>query len=178
VEAFESSLRLAAAAVDRLDCEINGRPAPVLSAVAPLREVVESAVERWQVRASLEDRVVNLDWQAGDPCLPGDEVQLAQVLDNLISNGLDHGSGEVTVVANQAGGVIRLVVANRKPPKSVGSRQRVRDLSAQISGRRRHGHGLRIVRRVASCGGGSFRLRQRDDRCEAVLELPLPGGRR
>jgi signal transduction histidine kinase len=178
VGAFESSLRLAAAAVDRLDCEINGRPAPELITAAPLRQLVESAVERWQVRASLEDRVVILEWQAGDPCLSGDADQLAQALDNLISNGLDHGSGEVTVVANQVDGVIRLVVANRKREKSVESRRQVRDLPTRISGRSRHGHGLRIVRRVAACSGGSFRLRQRGDRCEALLELPLPGGPR
>jgi signal transduction histidine kinase len=177
-ETFESSLRLAAAAVDRLEREINGWGAPGLATAAPLRQLVESAVERWQVRASLEDRVVNLEWQAGDPCLPGDAIRLEQVLDNLISNGLDHGSGEVTVVANQVDGVIRLVVANRKGAKSVEPRRRLRDLATRISGRRRHGHGLRIVRRVAACGGGSFRLRQRGDRCEAVLELPLFGGLR
>lgn len=177
-EAFESSLRLAAAAVDQLDREINGRPAPGLTTAAPLRQLVESAVERWRIRASLEDRVVNLEWQGGDPCLPGDAVRLAQALDNLISNGLDHGSGEVTVVAHQADGVIRLVVTNHRRAESVESRRRVRDVPARISGRRRHGHGLRIVRRVAVCSGGSFRLRQRGDRCEAVLELPLFGGPR
>jgi signal transduction histidine kinase len=177
-EALESSLRLAAAAVDRLDCEINGGPAPDPVEVTPVRPLVESAVERWRVRASLEGRVVNLKWEAGEASHLGDPVELAQVVDNLISNGVVHGSGEVSVEAKRVDDVLRLVVGNRKLSRAAGLRRRERDLAGRISGRRRHGHGLRIVRRVAARNGGSFRLRRRADRCEAVLELPLLGGSR
>lgn len=174
-EVLESSLRLAAAAVDRLECEINGGPSPDLVETIPMRPLVESAVERWQVRASLEDRVVNLKWEAGGPCLLGDPVELAQVVDNLISNGLTHGSGEVAVEAKLGDGCLRLVAGNRKRAKSAAPRWQ-RGLPGRISGRRRHGHGLRIVRRFAARHGGSFRLRRLGDEYEAVLELPLPGG--
>jgi hypothetical protein len=44
--------------------------------------------------------------------------------------------------------------------------------------RRRHGHGLRIVRRAAARHGGSFRLRRSADGGEALLDLPLTGGSR
>jgi signal transduction histidine kinase len=175
--ALESSLRMATAAVDRLDHEINGASAPGRIAPVAVREVVEAAIDRWRVRASLEDRVLRLEWEAGDPCVLVDAVELAQVVDNLISNSLVHGSGDVAVEAQRIGGAIRLVVANRKRTE-VASRWRARDLPARISGRRRHGHGLRLVRRVAAMNGGSFRLRRRDERCEAALELPLAGGRR
>ncbi len=47
--AFESSLQMAAAAVDRLDREINGGPAPEQVGVVPFRELVEAAVKRWEV---------------------------------------------------------------------------------------------------------------------------------
>lgn len=171
--ALESSLRMAAAAVDRLDCEINGGPEPEWTAAVPLRQLVETAVERWRTRALFEERELGLKWEVGDLCLPGDEVQLAQVLDNLISNGLDHGRGEVVVVVSQIDAVVRLVVVNRKRDELAGARWRTQDLWAGLSGRRRHGHGLRIVRRLAGQSGGSFRLRQRGDRCEALLELPL-----
>lgn len=177
-EVLESSLRMAVAAVDRLDCEINGRPASDLVEATPARPLVESAVERWQVRASREDRVVNLKWEAGDACFLGGAVELAQVVDNLISNGLAHGCGEVAVEAKLVDGGVRLVVGNRKRVKPAGPRRRARDLRGRLSGRRRHGHGLRIVRRVAVRHGGSFDFRQRGDRCEAVLELPLAGGPR
>jgi signal transduction histidine kinase len=176
--ALESSLRMATAAVDRLDCEINGRPGPEGIGAVPLRQLVEAAVERWRARASLEKRELSLKWEVGDPCLPVDEVQLAQALDNLISNGLDHGSGEVAVVVNQIGAVLRLAVVNRKRDGLAVTRRRTRALWAGLSGRRRHGHGLRIVRRLAGQSDGSFRLRQRGDRCEALLELSLCGGPR
>jgi len=45
----------------------------------------------------------------------------------------------------------------------------------RLAGRRRHGHGLRIVRRVAARHGGSFRLRRSPSGTEACLELPLSG---
>lgn len=173
--AFESSLQMAAAAVDRLDCEINGRPEPETFEVAPLREIVEASVERWVPRASGEDRALSLKWEAADPHLSGDAVELTQVLDNLISNGLDHGSGAVAVAAAGIGGAVRLSVVNRKRAGIEVSRRGTRGLWGRLSGRSRHGHGLRVVRRMATRNGGSFRLRQRGDRCEAVLELPLSG---
>lgn len=171
--AFDSSLRMAASAVERLDREINGGSGVEQFADAPLREVVEGAVERWRNRASLEDRIVNFDWRAGNPCVRGDAVALAQAVDNLISNGLVHGDGEVAVKATRAGGVIRLVVVNRGRAEP----SRPRDLAARLSGRGRHGHGLRVVRRVAALHGGDFCLRRDGDRCEAMLALPLAGVR-
>ena len=176
--AFESSLRMAAAAVDRLDREINGEAVPGPLAAVPLREVVEAATERWRMRASLEGRTVRFEWKAGDHRVLGDAVELAQAVDNLISNGLVHGSGEVTVEAKRVGGFIWLVVVNRKRKEPAGSRRRLRDLPAWITGRCRHGHGLRVVRRVAALNGGDFRLRRDDDSYEAALELPLAGVRR
>jgi signal transduction histidine kinase len=177
-EVLESSLHLAAAAVQRLDCEINGGSAPGPVEALPMRWIVESAVERWQVRASLEGRVVNLKWEMGDPGGIGDPIGLAQVLDNLISNGLTHGSGEVAVVARRVGGVIRLVVASRWSTGQAGLRRDRGALLRRLSGRRRHGHGLRVVRRAVARNSGRFHLRRRGDRCEAVLELPLSEGLR
>ena len=176
-EALETSVRLAAAAVDRLDCEINGGAAPESSEMVPLRQLVEAAMQRWQARASLEDRDLVLSWGAGDPRLPVDALGLSQALDNLISNGLEHGTGEVAIEARRVDRIVRVAVSNRERAKAAGSR-RAASLRARISGRRRHGLGLRIVRRLAAGSGCGFHLRRRGDRCEAVLELPLPGGPR
>jgi signal transduction histidine kinase len=173
--AFESSLRMAAAAVDRLDREINGGSSPISTDTAPLRKLVESAVGRWRDRASLEKRDLSLEWEAGDPYISVDVVQLTQALDNLISNGLDHGSGEVAVEVKRVGAAVRLAVVNQGRAKPAAARRRRRDL---LSGRCRHGHGLRIVRRVAGQNGGSFHLRRRGESWEALLELPLRGGPR
>jgi signal transduction histidine kinase len=44
---------------------------------------------------------------------------------------------------------------------------------ARLSGRRRHGHGLAVVRRVASEHRGRFVLHRGDLGTVATLELPL-----
>jgi signal transduction histidine kinase len=176
--AIESSLRLAAAAVDRLDREINGGPAPGRIDIAPVRQLVDSAVQRGRVRASLEGRGLRLGWEAGDAGSFGDAVELAQALDNLISNGLDHGSGDVAVEVKRVGGSIRIAVLNDERVGSAARPWSLRGLLAKIAGRRRHGHGLRVARRVAADHGGRFRFRRHAGRCEAALELPLAGGSR
>lgn len=173
--AFEASLRMAAEAVDRLDQEINGKPATARCEVAPLREIVEAAVERWRSRASSEGRTLGLHWEPDDPGPYGDRVALTQVVDNLISNGLDHGSDEVVVVARTTGVMVEVSVVNRLAMRGLDFRPGSRSLWTRISGRSRHGHGLRIVRRVALQHGGDFRVRRCADRFEATIELPLLG---
>lgn len=177
-KAIESSLQMAAAAVDRLDREINGTSMPCRIEAVPMREVVEATVKRWCPRAAHEHRTLSLKCEVGDSYFSGDAVELKQVLDNLISNGLEHGSGEVTVAAMQVDDAVRLSVVNRKRLGAEGSRSSLRGLWNWLSGRGRHGHGLRIVRRGVARHGGSFRFRRRGDQFEAMVELPLLGGRR
>lgn len=172
---LESSLRMAAAAVDRLEREINGDPTVTDLKSVSVRRLVEAAIERWRVRATLEDRPLDLRWQAGEPLLRIDEVGLQQALDNLISNALRHGEGAVTVEGREVEGRLRVTVRDAGTP--------VPPLRARSSyrrwlrlGRSRHGHGLRIVRRLASRYGGSFRLCATARGTEACLELPLEGG--
>ena len=173
--AFESSLQLAAAAVDRLDHEINGRAIPRASDTVALRHLVECTVSRWRPRASLEGKNLSLDWDAGDPHLRSDAVQLTQLLDNLISNGFEHGEGAVRIEARRVAHVVRLAVVNENRAGPAGSERPLRSLGARLAGRSRHGHGLRIVRRVAAESGGCFRVRRREGRYEALLELPVAG---
>lgn len=175
VEAFESSLWMAAAAVDRLDREINGRPAGTATGQVRFRGLVEAGVERWRTRAALEGRGLSLVWTAGEPQLSADAVELTQAVDNLISNGLDHGEGEVAIEVLRVDRAVQLVVRNRKRDRPGRSRREWCELGARFSGRRRHGHGLRIVQRVAARAGGRFRLRRRGEAVEALLELPLQG---
>ncbi len=47
------------------------------------------------------------------------------------------------------------------------------ELVARLSGRRRRGHGLAVVRRAAAAHGGRFALRRSERGSLAVLELPL-----
>lgn len=173
-EALESSLRMATAALDRLDREINGETAADAPASVPVRSLVEDAVERWRERIGGEGRSLSLSWSATEPELCGDPVELAQALDNLISNAVEHGGAEVALEVREGGGFLRLAVCDRgaSAGSDRGDRPRLRD---RLSGRSRHGHGLRIVRRVAGAHGGSFRLHRSARGSEARLDLPLSG---
>lgn len=174
---LSASLHMATAAVDRLDREINGGRAPGANAPVALRSVVEEALERWQGQADVTGRPLSLVWRGGDPLLRGDGVELGQGLDNLISNAFEHGEGKISVEALEKGGFLRIVVLDRGQAACSQCR-RGPGLGARLSGRGRHGHGLRVVRRVAAQHGGSFRLRRSSRGTEASLELPLDGGDR
>jgi signal transduction histidine kinase len=175
---FESSLQMAAAAVDRLDREINGGAATEAVGVVPFRELVESAVARWESSASLADRAMNLKCEVGDPSLRGNRIEIARAVDNLISNAIVHGQGEVAVEVREVDRRVRLLVVNDKRVRRRSLPAMTRNLRRRLSGRARHGHGLRVVRRAAARHAGSFRLRCRGGMCEAVLDLPLGGGSR
>jgi signal transduction histidine kinase len=175
---LDSSLRLAAAAADRLDSEINGESGLEASQPIAVRPLAEAAVDRWQARAQGENRLLALRWMAGDPTLRGSSRELAQALDNLISNGFEHGSGNVLVEGFQERGVLRLVVRDSGSSVPATGRRGGSSLATRLTGRGRHGHGLKIVRRTVARHGGSFDLLRGDDGAEAVLRLPLTGAER
>jgi len=176
-EQADSCLRMAIAALEELDREINGEGFAAAVEAVPLRSPVESAMGRWRPRAETSGRSLSLKWRAGDPTLRIDAIELARALDNMISNAFTHGSGAVDLEAIEEVGVLRLLVRDR------GCRDRHRDhrlrrLARRHGRDRRHGHGLRIVRRLAAGCGGSFELRCSPHSTVASLELPLQEGRR
>lgn len=174
-EVCESSLQIATAALERLDREINGRPVSQAAQAVALKPVVEAVVGRWKLPAMHRGRRLRLFWEATDSRLFGDEIGLVQALDNLISNALEHGAGEVTLVVRESKGKLRFVVCDEGGRGGASTVRRLGGLRDRISGRRRHGHGLRVVARTARSHGGSFELRRSAERTEARLELPLPG---
>jgi signal transduction histidine kinase len=173
----EACLVMAVAAVERLDREINGGTLATPAAPTSPRPAVESAIDRWRRPAEVFGRSLSLQWRAHDPLIFARPAELAQALDNLISNGLVHGSGAVVVEVHEAGKRLHLVVRDGGCAEE-GRRRRRGLRAAWVGGRDRHGHGLRIVRRVAARYGGDFRLHRSRGGTEARLELPLAGAGR
>jgi signal transduction histidine kinase len=175
-EAAGSALRMTVAAIERLDCEINGGAPETVADRLPARPTVEAAVARWRGRAVADGRSLELTWGASVSAIEGEGMELAQAVDNLISNAFEHGRGPVEIGVREVGGSLWIAVCDggvkektAEPRRRPGRVRRAR---------RRHGHGLRIVRRVAARRGGSFRLRRSSRGTEARLVLPLAGGAR
>jgi two-component system, OmpR family, sensor histidine kinase TctE len=168
------SIELAAAALERLDREINGGPLMPVWGSVDGAALVQSAVSRWQARVHLADGSLEMRWNAGRAPLRGDRHALGQALDNLIVNAIDHGGPTIVVAGRLREGHLRIaVVDSGRATRPRSRRSSPARVIARLSGQQRHGHGLTVVRRVAADHGGRFALRHSERGSLAVLELPL-----
>ncbi|HWA54020.1 MAG TPA: ATP-binding protein [Solirubrobacterales bacterium] len=171
--AGEDPIELAAAALERLDREINGGPPVAVWGTLEAAALARAAVARWYDRARLAEASLDLRWNAGAAMVKGDRLALGQALDNLIVNAIEHGGPSIVVAARVREGRLRIAVVDSGRARRRRSRRGPAQLIARVSGRERHGHGLGVVRRVASDHGGRFALRRSEQGTLAVLELPL-----
>ena len=154
-------LEVAASALEDLDGAVNGdgsaRPARRFSC----REVVLACLERWRSAAAPAGGI-RVYWDAGPAPIEGDSARLAQALDNLVANALEHGGPPVVVTGARVAGRVRITIANRHGGKR-----------APESADPRRGHGTKVVTEVASAHHGRFALCRTGSGCVAALELPL-----
>lgn len=169
-------IELAAAALERLDREINGGPlVPALAAV-DAGALARAAVARWQARVRIAEGSLELRWNAGEALVSGDRNALAQALDNLIVNAIEHGGPTIVVAGRLLEGRLRIAVADSgRATRPRTRRNGPAQMAARLSGRHHRGHGLGVVRRVAADHDGRFSLRHSERGSLAALELPLAG---
>jgi signal transduction histidine kinase len=165
---------LAASALERLEREINGGSPPSVREDVRCETLLRAAVARWKARASISGGSLRLRWDAGDAVVEGDRVQLAQALDNLIVNAIEHGGPAIEVEAYPRGSCLQVKVVDSGRASRPASRSHSpAEVIARLTGRRRRGHGLAVVRRVATAHRGHFVFRRSERGSVATLELPL-----
>jgi signal transduction histidine kinase len=183
-------LELALAALDDLDREINGNEQPIRLRPVACRPWVEGSLGRWRLAAGRSGSQVELRWRAGRATVLADPRRLAQALDNLIVNAIEHGRPPIRVEASAGTAHVRIVVRDGgcadPDPDADGEPETgsVATLPAlawlRAPGRRRpsrgrRGHGLDVVARIAAEHGGRFMVRRGPRGTVAALELPLAG---
>jgi signal transduction histidine kinase len=154
-------LELAAGALRDLDGALNGggpaRPPQRFSS----REVVLGCIERWRPVAACRGGF-RVYWDAGPARVDGDPGRLAQAVDNLIANAIEHGGPPVVITGACVVERLRITIANGMRPDH-----------ARRGPDPRRGHGTEIVTEVAAAHRGRFALCQTGSGCVAALELPL-----
>ena len=162
-DGLPDSFELVLGALDDLDREVNGGRRVLARRPCSCRAMIEQAVERWRGAAAHASRTLELRWEAG-PCeVIADPRRIAQSLDNMIANALEHGGLRVAVSASLCPGGVRIVVSD----SGRTDRPRIRPRDP------RRGHGLEVAARVAAEHQGRFFFNHRDDGSIAILELPL-----
>jgi signal transduction histidine kinase len=138
----------------------SGRQAAAVEERVRVDRLLRSSAAAWEVRG----RRVHVRSDAGLAIVAGDRGQMAQALGNVISNAVEHGSGEVTAVASRAGGRVRIEVTN---PVAAGRRLEAVPEPAE------RGRGLEIAADAAADLGGSLSSAIGPRRARTVIELPI-----
>jgi signal transduction histidine kinase len=165
----ESSLQLATVALERLDREVNGASLEEVETAVSVAGLIEEAEQRWRQAAARYGTSLEVDRNGEDLCVGGDRFDLAQALDNLLSNAIEHGGGRVQIQWRRECGWAWLSISDSGC--SAGAKAKGSRLPRKRQ--RRRGHGLRVVGRIARRHGGSFTLSRTPHGAKASLRLPL-----
>jgi C4-dicarboxylate-specific signal transduction histidine kinase len=154
-EQVAGALRDLDAAINR--APVRGRPIPVR-----LEAVTAALARRW---AHADVRVLA---PATDATVLADPRRLGAAVDNLVANGLAHGTGTVEVLASATRGAATIEVRDGGPASGRARGRRTNDP--------RHGHGLRVAADAAAGSGGRL-VGPRTRASGTVAAIALPTGR-
>ncbi|MCU1615251.1 MAG: histidine kinase [Frankiales bacterium] len=163
--AIESADRLERTVDDLLALARDTRSAGV---PLPVPELVADWTAAWRPVLAARDRALRVDVGPGLPVSRASQAAVRQVVDVLLDNAVEHGSGTVTLSVRDAGGAVALDVADEGPgpddPEEIFRRRG--------DGAAGHGIGLALARSLAEAEGGRLRLtRPRPP----MFSLLLPG---
>ena len=144
-----------------------------IGAKPKISSVVREVALAWEPVARAQGRRITVEDRASNR-LSCDGERLGRALSNLISNALEHGSGDVCVAASDRGGTCRISVANgagRNDDHAASSRSLF--IPPALTGSARRGRGLRIAAfEVRRLGG----LLRGWDEARGTAELVLASG--
>jgi two-component system OmpR family sensor kinase len=131
--------------------------------------------ERFAARIDESGRTLLLEPPDG-LTIDGDPVRLEQALTNLVENAIQHGGGEITMRASEAGGDLEIHVEDRGPgfpPDFIGRAFERFSRADQARGGNGTGLGLAIVEAIARAHRGSAHAANRDGSgADVWIELP------
>jgi signal transduction histidine kinase len=171
IVALRPQLERARFAVDELDAQRLGvRDEGVRPPTFDLQKLVLERARTWSALAPAYRASLDSSWSAGEVEIAGDRRRIAEVLDNLISNALEHGGGRVRVEGERAGGEARVTISDR----GRGLPRPLSELS-HPDWRSIRGHGLAIARSAVRQHGGRLVARNGLSGSSLTVHLPLAG---
>jgi signal transduction histidine kinase len=153
--------RARAGLADLAAARVGARAEPVAERVRVDR-LLRSSASAWEPAALAGGRRVLVRSDAGLAVVHGDRSRIAQALGNVISNAVEHGSGDVTATATRSLDRVRIEVTNAIAGEGV---------SAWDQGDR--GRGLEIAADAAADVGGSLSSAIGPHRARTILDLPI-----
>ena len=146
-------------------------------------EVVASAVENAYRIGDATQCNIRLDVEPDLPSILGDQAQLSQLLDNLLTNairyGCERGEGTIRVSVGQDGGAVRLCVADNGPGIPREHLRRVTERFYRVDAARSResggtGLGLAIVKHIVERHRGTLDIRSAvGEGTQVVVRLPV-----
>lgn len=172
LRAVELELERASLALEDFAASVGGRQTERLFEDVDVAALLAGCAEAWRPAATARGGGIDVSWPPGAAVVRGDRLRLAQVLDNLLANAIEHGGGVVEVCARAEPASLRVEVTDSGP----GLPATVAELSRRARrGRGSRGRGLAIAAAIAYEHGGRLASAPTGRGARLLLELPLAG---